>query len=440
MTPTTRYSRAKQLFLAASALPVEERAQFIEEASGDDEALRDEVQSLLGWRGTQSAEASASKVTLLVPGRGQRRSSSRSSARTGTPGLPADLLNQSADRVRVVALVYAFVYFMSDPFQTLMFGTARKAYLSSVAVWGPGAISISTALLVAAFIRSPRMPLSVVMYLSLAFEVIGSYGIAASEYLSYNFVASGSLGLSWVAVWTLLFTIVVPAPPRLAIRAALASVSAVPVVIWISLNIRSQVFHPTWQQFLFGVVLPYLLVAGMAAIGARAVYSLGTEVRRARELGSYRLVERIGTGGMGEVWRARHSLLARPAAIKLIRPTLLGASAVDGRADIYSAGCVAYWLLTGQLVFTADTPMGLLLHHAKTMPTPPSVVSELPIPARLEQLVMSCLAKDPVDRPQSARELSRRLEEIEDSRAWSAERARDWWALHEPGEANSEQS
>jgi serine/threonine protein kinase len=54
-------------------------------------------------------------------------------------------------------------------------------------------------------------------------------------------------------------------------------------------------------------------------------------VRRAREFGSYRLVKQLGRGGMGEVWRAEHRLLARPAAIKLIRPEMLGASDSEGR-------------------------------------------------------------------------------------------------------------
>ena len=42
------------------------------------------------------------------------------------------------------------------------------------------------------------------------------------------------------------------------------------------------------MQFFFGLVFPYLLVVGMAYVGARVVYGLGTEVKRARELGSYR--------------------------------------------------------------------------------------------------------------------------------------------------------
>ena len=57
----------------------------------------------------------------------------------------------------------------------------------------------------------------------------------------------------------------------------------------------------------------------LAYAGQRVVYALGKEATRAQELGSYRLVERLGKGGMGEVWRATHRLLARPAAIKLLQ-------------------------------------------------------------------------------------------------------------------------
>jgi serine/threonine-protein kinase len=114
---------------------------------------------------------------------------------------------------------------------------------------------------------------------------------------------------------------------------------------------------------------------------------------------------------------------------------VLGGSALDGRADIYATGCVAYWLLTGQLVFTADTPIGLVMHHAHTAPTPPSARTELPIPAAVDQLILSCLAKDPADRPQTARELSRQLATIDGAHGWTADRARDWWLQNEPAPA-----
>src|SRR6266576_766557 len=64
---------------------------------------------------------------------------------------------------------------------------------------------------------------------------------------------------------------------------------------------------------------------------------------------------------------------------------------VDSRTDIYGIGCVAYWLLTGHTVFTADTPIGLIMHHVQTTPVPPSLRSEMPITAALDALVLSCL-------------------------------------------------
>ena len=84
--------------------------------------------------------------------------------------------------------------------------------------------------------------------------------------------------------------------------------------------------------FFFSLILPYLLVVLVAYVGTRVVYNLGAELHRARELGSYRLVERLGEGGMGEVWRAQHRFLARPAAIKLMRPEALGGSSVERQA------------------------------------------------------------------------------------------------------------
>ncbi len=53
-------------------------------------------------------------------------------------------------------------------------------------------------------------------------------------------------------------------------------------------------------------------------------------------LGHYRLMEKIGEGGMGEVWRARHQLLARPCAIKLIRPELLDQSRREAATERFS--------------------------------------------------------------------------------------------------------
>src|SRR5262249_57007461 len=78
---------------------------------------------------------------------------------------------------------------------------------------------------------------------------------------------------------------------------------------------------------------PNYICAVLATVSPHALRKIGHRLREAQELGSYQLVELLGRGGMGEVWRAKHRLLARPAAIKLVRPELLGASS-DAQAKL----------------------------------------------------------------------------------------------------------
>jgi serine/threonine-protein kinase len=109
-----------------------------------------------------------------------------------------------------------------------------------------------------------------------------------------------------------------------------------------------------------------------------------------------------------------------------------GEGEVDGRADLYSLACVAYWALTGSLVFAAKTPEQMLLHHARTKPVPPSQVTELPISREIDDIVIRCLAKNPDDRPASALELEANLSRVVFDRAWTQDRARAWWEMHVP--------
>jgi serine/threonine-protein kinase len=115
----------------------------------------------------------------------------------------------------------------------------------------------------------------------------------------------------------------------------------------------------------------------------------------------------------------------------------LGGVPLDARVDLYGLGCVAYWLLTGERVFVGRTPVEVLLHHVKTPPLPPSERSGREIPDALEQIVLSCLAKDPDDRPQSAEWLAARLAECATAEAWTPDRARAWWEDNRPAAEGS---
>ncbi len=116
-------------------------------------------------------------------------------------------------------------------------------------------------------------------------------------------------------------------------------------------------------------------------------------------------------------------LYISPEAIQ--RPEL-----VDARADIYALGAVGYFLLVGQPPFEGATLAEVCAHHINTQPVPPSESSGRPIDSDLEQLILSCLSKDPDQRPQTAGDLAQALERCRTAGSWTQATARAWWAQH----------
>ena len=107
-------------------------------------------------------------------------------------------------------------------------------------------------------------------------------------------------------------------------------------------------------------------------------------------------------------------------------PEMMFGESVDGRADIYALGCVAYYMLTKRLVFEAENTVQMIAKHLQAEPVPPSQRTDQWVPAALDEIVLGCLAKDPKNRPRSAAVVARALSEVE-VEPWSEEQARTWW-------------
>ena len=431
------------------------------------------------------------------------------------------------------------------------------------------------------YARHCPQPSPIKTEISLGFLVLNGIGVAVFNTWLVPPPTLPTVHLSWITVGILIYAMIAPASPRKMLAAALVTASMDPLALWVAYLMGNPVTSLPHAVIL---ALPNYACAVVAVLPAKVLYRLGRRLREAQELGNYELVELLGHGGMGEVWRARHQLLARHAAIKLVRPEVLGArneadarivqrrfereakataalssphtiqvfdfgmtrdgtlyyvmellagrdlenlvrefgpvpadramfllrqvchsladahargmvhrdikpaniyvcrmgleydfvkvldfglvkvrerslgedtlvtmdhtttgtpaymapeiivgdTEVDRRADVYALGCVAYFVLTGQLVFEADTPMKMLMQHVHAKPMPPSQRTELRIPRELDELVLSCLEKDPRARPQNAEELFQLAVGCKACQEWNQESARNWWRTHLP--------
>jgi hypothetical protein len=494
--------------------------------------------------------------------------------------LPDDLLRDATQRLGILAAVWAMLFLIGIVMNDVV---ARQLDLPmrDLIPWGRAAdvvavLSIALSLWLWRYTRrltcQPRRALD----LALGYEVLLALGIGIVNQWEPHRLLAGRL--SWICVLVLLFPMLVPNTPRKTLIASLIAASMDPVGILIA-HFRG-LETPSMAVILWNY-LPNYVCAVIAVIPSKIMVRLGRQVMRARELGSYRLVNLIGRGGMGEVWYATHRMLARPAAIKLIKPEILGASTdnataaiirrfqreaeaasglqsphtirlydfgqtrvgtfyfvmellegldletlvrrygpqppervvyllrqvchslgeaherglvhrdvkpaniytcrlgreydfvkvldfglvkydqdetildtiksadvttgtpaymapemasgadpVDRRADIYALGCVGYWLLTGQMVFEAESALKMLIQHIQAIPVPPSIRTGRPVPLDLERVIMRCLEKDPTRRPQTADDLLAELGRVELSRPWDVAQARAWWSEH----------
>ncbi len=495
-------------------------------------------------------------------------------ARLSLKSVPAALLERGPARLAWVTAGWLFtslaVLVTRAMFQPASAPAGRHLLMQANEA---GLVVVSAALLAAQ--RSGRLKPITLLRLGLVFEVAVAAAIAVFENSIPWQPGEVVRGFSAITVWIGIFTLLVPMPPLLATVTGLLAASTGPAV-HLGLSVLD-LYPPLPARMLFLYYFPSYIMVAMAVFLSARFLRLEWSVARAREMGSYELVELIARGGMGEVWRAHHRWLKRDAAIKLIRPEALlartgrqaavmrtrfeheaqttaslrsphtvelydfgmtdeggffyameylegydlerlvrdfgpqsparvvyilaqaclsleeahnrglvhrdikptnfflcrlgaeadfvklldfglvkrlladdgahltidgnttgtpaflspeiamGEETIDRRADIYGLGCVAYWLLTGQVVFEEKSHHATAMAHVQKEPVPPSVRSGLPVPQGLEAIVMACLEKKPSARPGSADALRRLLLECPDVPPWDPVEATKWW-------------
>jgi eukaryotic-like serine/threonine-protein kinase len=152
--------------------------------------------------------------------------------------------------------------------------------------------------------------------------------VAAILALDAYLAAEKPANVFTVFIWTSFLVFgrvpIVPSSGRRTL--ALSAAAFVPILLAVG---AIAVEYPDYKGtpgplLLIGAACYALLAVLLAALGSEVIYGLRKQVRDAQHLGQYTLEEKIGQGGMGEVYRARHAMLRRPTALKILRPESAG--------------------------------------------------------------------------------------------------------------------
>ncbi|MFQ5601399.1 MAG: serine/threonine-protein kinase, partial [Candidatus Krumholzibacteriia bacterium] len=243
-------------------------------------------------------------------------------------GLTSDLLQDASRRLQVMGLVALSLWLVYFILEHWVIPPLRGEHAISTPV--PHWLCLAGFLLSLALLllgRSSQIRPQRLLDIGLVYMIGTAALIAVLN--SVSIVAESRhepAGVSWNCIWILLYPMIVPNTRRRVFLAAVIAASMDPLVL---------ALH-TWRQTGHSIPLSHLvfwkdnyICALLAVVPAHILQQMSRKVRRARQLGSYQLVELIGRGGMGEVWKAKHSMLARPAAIKIIRAEKLGSVSAE---------------------------------------------------------------------------------------------------------------
>jgi eukaryotic-like serine/threonine-protein kinase len=239
---------------------------------------------------------------------------------------PPDLLRQASRRLQILALVGAALWILGPSLGHLALALTdpdnpRWAQFGATDVICTAGFLISIGMFVYTRVRKPDP--AFVMDLGLVYMV--ACAAAAGLMIHWGPPSAAPMDtrpiITWIPPVILMFAALLPASPWKMLAAGFVAASMDPLGMITAQAAGAYHFGPIRNAFLMHY--PSYLLLGVAVVISHVVTRLGKQVAKERELGSYRLGELLGQGGMGEVYRANHRMLARPAAIKLIHPEVL---------------------------------------------------------------------------------------------------------------------